>query len=73
MDTAVSSLLVRFGLILLALLPWAAALYLHYWLEHSAIWDVSMPFRAFISVIIIASGMGLSLLLHTRLQGLKRR
>lgn len=51
----------------LALLPWAGALYLLYWLEQGGVWSVEMPFRALFSVLIIAAGMLLSFLLHTRL------
>ena len=51
----------------LSLLPWMAALYLLYRLEHGGVWSVEMPFRALISVCIIAAGMVLSFLLHSRL------
>jgi hypothetical protein len=59
------AILARFARIALSLLPWAFALYLHYRFEHGGVWRVEMPFRALISVVILALGMGLSLLLHS--------
>ena len=53
--------------ITLSLTPWAAVLFLHYWLEHGDVWDVSMPYRALISVVLLAMGMALSFVLYNRL------
>lgn len=49
----------------LALVPWALSLYLLYRLEHREIWAVDMPYRGLVSVFLIATGMGLSFLLHS--------
>lgn len=42
-------------------------MYLHYWLEVEEIWQVDMPFRAILSVAMLALGLGLSLYAHTLL------
>jgi hypothetical protein len=63
-DTA-ALVLRRVGRVTVSLLPWAAVLYLHYWLEHAGIWAVDMPFRAAISIVLLALGMGLSFLLYS--------
>lgn len=65
-----TALLARTARIVLALLPWAFALYLHYRFEHGGVWDVDMPFRALISVVILTLGMGLSFFLHSLLNSL---
>ena len=57
----------RMGRILLSFLPWALALYLHYWLEQSGVWRVDMPGRSALSIVLLAVGMGLSFALHSRL------
>ena len=40
-------------------------MYLHYWLEVEEIWQVDMPFRAVISVAMLAAGLILSFLAHS--------
>ncbi|GEM_PF-1657184 len=50
--------------VVVSLLPWALTLYLHYWLEHGSVWEVDMPFRSALSVLLLATGMGLSFVLH---------
>ncbi len=72
MNTA-GSVLVRIARIVVSLLPWVAALYLLYRLEHGGIWAVDMPFRALLSIAILGVGMGLSFLLHFFLAGSLRR
>jgi ABC-type uncharacterized transport system permease subunit len=67
MATPFRNLLARLARIALALLPWVASLHLLYWLEHGGVWSVDMPFRALLSVLVIAIGMLLSFLLHARL------
>ena len=49
------------------LLPWLAALYLHYWLDQSDSWSAEQPYRGLMSVLILALGMVISFLLHGRL------
>ena len=68
-----AALLVRIARIVASLLPWIAALYLLYRLEHGGVWAVDMPFRALLSVAILAIGMGLSLMLHSVLARSLRR
>jgi hypothetical protein len=63
-----AALLVRSGVVLLSLTPWAAVLFLHYVLEHGGIWDVSGRYRAAGSLLLIALGMLLSLWLHGKLR-----
>jgi hypothetical protein len=63
-----TTLLLGIVRIIVSLLPWTAALYLHFWLEHGGVWQVDMPFRALVSVILLAIGMGLSLALHSFLK-----
>ena len=56
-----------------AMLPWLAALFLLYLLESRAFWQAEEPLRAPISVTVLATGMALSFLLHSRLhRGLRR-
>ena len=50
------------------LLPWLAALYLHYWLDQSDSWWAELPYRGLMSVLILALGMVISFLLHGRLR-----
>ncbi|WOJ95812.1 hypothetical protein R0137_11215 [Congregibacter brevis] len=48
-----------------SLMPWAAALYLHYYLEDAGVWQVDMPFRGAISVTLLGVGMLLSFVLYS--------
>ena len=50
------------------LLPWLAALYLHYWLDQSDSWSPEQPYRGLISVLTLALGMVISFVLHGRLK-----
>ena len=50
------------------LLPWLAALYLHYWLDQSNSWSAEQPYRGLMSVLILALGMVMSFLLHDLLR-----
>ncbi|MEM1176577.1 MAG: hypothetical protein AAGI27_17420 [Pseudomonadota bacterium] len=59
------ALLQKVALLVVALLPWTISMYLHYWLEVEEIWQVDMPFRAILSVVLLAAGLLLSLLTHT--------
>lgn len=54
--------------IVLALIPWAAALYLHHWLDESGTWSAEMEGRALMSVVILSVGMGTSFLVYGRLR-----
>ena len=51
----------------IALIPWVLSMYVFYWLDYAPIWTTETPHRGKISVVILATGMLLSLLLHTRL------
>jgi hypothetical protein len=52
----------------LALLPWLAALFLLYSLESRAVWQAEQSLRAPASVLLLAGGMALSFILHSRLR-----
>lgn len=51
-----------------ALTPWIAALLLLYALEQHVVWTPDQPLRPVASVAILALGMLLSFLLHSRLR-----
>ncbi len=55
----------------IAFAPWLMSMYLLYWLEYGEIWAAETLHRDKISVVILASGMALSFLVHSRLA--KRR
>lgn len=57
--------------LVVAIAPWLMSMYLLYWLEYGEVWAVETPYRDKISVAILAAGMGLSFLVHSRLA--KRR
>ena len=63
----------RIATIVIALIPWAITLYLHYWFEYGEVWEVNMAFRALISVVLLASGMAASFYLYCRLAKLPGR
>ena len=48
-----------------SLMPWALALYLHYYLEDAGVWQADMPFRGAISVTVLGVGMLLSFALYS--------
>ena len=48
-----------------ALTPWLASMYLFYWLDASGTWTSETPHRGKLSVALLASGMGLSFLIHS--------
>jgi hypothetical protein len=52
---------------LVALLPWASALFLLYRLEAGGAWTLDHPLRPVASVLVIATGLTLSFLLHSLL------
>ena len=47
--------------------PWLISMYVLYWLQYGEIWTTETAHRGKISVAILALGMGLSFLLHSRL------
>lgn len=53
--------------IAIALIPWIVASFAFYWLDSSGTWTPETPHRGKLSVMILATGMVLSLLLYTRL------
>ena len=55
--------------IVVALGPWALSLYLQYEFEYGGLWEVDMPYRAGLSVLLIALGMLTSFYLYSRLSG----
>ncbi|MEO0424626.1 MAG: hypothetical protein AAF184_19970 [Pseudomonadota bacterium] len=66
-QTPTQALLHKITRIFVSLLPWGGALFLHYWLEYKEIWAVDMAFRPAISAAILATGLALSFLVHSRL------
>ena len=50
----------------LAFTPWLISMYTLYWLEYGEIWTSETAHRGKISVAILAVGMGLSYLVHSR-------
>lgn len=55
------------AIVVVSLAPWVGSLYLHYWLEHGGIWEVDRPYRAIISLLLLALGMMASFLLYRAL------
>jgi len=51
----------------LAFSPWLISTYILYWLEYGDIWTTDTAHRGKTTVAILAVGMGLSLLVHSRL------
>ncbi len=51
----------------IAFIPWLISIYLLYWFEYSEIWTNETAHRGKMSVAIIATGMGLSFLVRSRL------
>jgi len=50
-----------------AFVPWLISIYLLYWFEYSEIWTSETAHRGKMSVAILATGMGLSFLVQSRL------
>ena len=50
--------------ILISLIPWAIALFLHFWFEQTGVWEAEMSGRALISVVMLGAGMALSFLTY---------
>ena len=50
----------------IAFTPWLISMYTLYWLEYGEIWTSETAHRGKISVAILAVGMGLSFLVHSR-------
>ena len=48
-----------------AFTPWLIAMYGFYWLDSSGAWTSDTPHRGKLSVLILASGMGLSFLVYS--------
>jgi hypothetical protein len=53
--------------IAVAFLPWLISMYLLYWLGESEIWAPDTAHRDKITIAVVAVGMALSFLLHSRL------
>ena len=51
--------------IAVSLLPWVLGCFTFYWLDSSGTWTPETPHRGKLSVLILATGMVLSLLLYT--------
>jgi hypothetical protein len=49
-----------------AFTPWLISMYVLYYLEYGEIWTTETAHRGKISVAILAVGMGLSFLVHSR-------
>jgi hypothetical protein len=50
----------------IAFVPWVISMFALYWLEYGQIWTTETAHRGKISVVILAVGMGLSFLVHSR-------
>ena len=48
--------------------PWLVALYLHFWLAENEAWAPEQSYRGLLSVLLLATGMLISFLLHGRLK-----
>ena len=46
------------------MVPWLAALYLHFWLVESEAWAPEQSYRGLMSLLLLALGMLISFLLH---------
>ena len=51
----------------IAFAPWVIAIYIFYWLYSNGIWATDTPHRGKMSVALLASGMGLSFLVQSRI------
>ena len=51
----------------LAFTPWLISMYVLYWLEHGEIWTTDTAHRGKTTIAILAVGMGLSLLVQSRI------
>ena len=49
-----------------AFTPWLISMYVLYWLEYGEVWTTETAHRGKISVAILAVGMGMSFLVHSR-------
>ena len=49
--------------------PWVVSMFILYWLEYGEIWTQETAHRGKISVAILAVGMALSFLVHSRFAG----
>jgi len=57
----------------ISFIPWLISIYLLYWFEYSEIWTSETAHRGKMSVSILATGMGLSLLVRSRLAGRQKK
>jgi hypothetical protein len=56
----------------IALAPWILAMYLVYWLDASGVWSADTPHRGKLSVLVLAAGMLLTFLAHSRFSSRRR-
>jgi len=59
--------------VVIAFTPWVVSMYVLYWLEYGEIWTTETAHRGKISVTILAVGMCLSFLVHSRIARRKIR
>ncbi len=59
--------------VVIAFTPWLISMYLLYWLEYGEIWTNETAHRGKITVAIVAVGMALSFLVHSRFAGTKEK
>ncbi len=57
----------------IAFTPWLISMYVLYWLQYGEIWTTETAHRGKTSVAILVVGMGLSLLVHSRLSKRERK
>ena len=73
MSGRLASILHRAIAVAVSLLPWIAAMYFFYWLDSSGTWTRDTPHRGKLSVAILATGMGLSLVAWSALTRRKQK
>lgn len=54
-------------LVIIALIPWLAAMFLFYWLHTDGVWTSATPHRGKMSVGLLATGMAVSFAIFLRL------
>ncbi|MEM7433200.1 MAG: hypothetical protein AAF351_14865 [Pseudomonadota bacterium] len=65
MPSAPPSFAHRFVALVIAAVPWVAAMYLFFWLDSSGTWTSETPHRGKMSVMILGSGMLASFLIYS--------
>ena len=67
------TLAVRTFKAVVAMTPWLLSMYGFYWLDSSGTWTADTPHRGKLSVVILATGMGLSFLIWSAFSDSKKK